>query len=147
MSLLILIGRGLDPIKNQGDEVRSSQRRRYLIRRSLSLCSFQGVKETSEQIPVAMARGFHLFPSRTQKLSLSAPKVLGWQRPGRSGRRRIPIGNRSTRFCSLPLFLSSSMAEHSAVNRRVVGSSPTWGATKSTCACRCFFHLSIFVSH
>ena len=34
---------------------------------------------------------------------------------------------------SLPdsIFLSSSMAEHSAVNRRVVGSSPTWGA-KST---------------
>ena len=32
---------------------------------------------------------------------------------------------------SLPhfIFLSSSMAEHSAVNRRVVGSSPTWGAT------------------
>ena len=28
-----------------------------------------------------------------------------------------------------PIFLSSSMAEHSAVNRRVVGSSPTWGAT------------------
>ena len=28
------------------------------------------------------------------------------------------------------IFLSSSMAEHSAVNRRVVGSSPTWGATK-----------------
>lgn len=26
------------------------------------------------------------------------------------------------------IFLSSSMAEHSAVNRRVVGSSPTWGA-------------------
>ena len=25
------------------------------------------------------------------------------------------------------IFLSSSMAEHSAVNRRVVGSSPTWG--------------------
>ena len=33
---------------------------------------------------------------------------------------------------SLPdsMFLSSSMAEHSAVNRRVVGSSPTWGAKK-----------------
>ena len=27
-------------------------------------------------------------------------------------------------------FLSSSMAEHSAVNRVVVGSSPTWGATQ-----------------
>ena len=32
---------------------------------------------------------------------------------------------------SLPdsIFLSSSMAEHPAVNRVVVGSSPTWGAT------------------
>ena len=29
------------------------------------------------------------------------------------------------------IFLSSSMAEHSAVNRRVVGSSPTWGATSA----------------
>ena len=28
------------------------------------------------------------------------------------------------------IFLSSSMAEHSAVNRRVVGSSPTWGALR-----------------
>ena len=28
------------------------------------------------------------------------------------------------------IFLSSSMAEHSAVNRRVVGSSPTSGAIK-----------------
>ena len=41
-------------------------------------------------IPVTIARGNHLYPSRTQKLSLLAPKVLGWQRPGRSGRRRIP---------------------------------------------------------
>ena len=33
---------------------------------------------------------------------------------------------------SLPdsIFLSSSMAEHSAVNRVVVGSSPTWGAIR-----------------
>ena len=62
-----------------------------------------------------MAKGSHLFPFRTQKLSPSAPMVLGWTRPGRVGRRRN-------------LFLSSSMAEHSAVNRRVVGSSPTWGA-------------------
>ena len=35
---------------------------------------------------------------------------------------------------SLPdsIFLSSSMAEHSAVNRRVVGSSPTWGAKRAS---------------
>ena len=36
---------------------------------------------------------------------------------------------------SLPhfIFLSSSMAERSAVNRNVVGSSPTWGAIKTAC--------------
>ena len=41
-------------------------------------------------IRVTIARGNHLYPSRTQKLSLLAPKVLGWQRPGRLGRRREP---------------------------------------------------------
>ena len=41
-------------------------------------------------IPVTMAKGSHLFPYRTQKLSLSAPMVLGWRRPGRVGRCRIP---------------------------------------------------------
>ena len=43
-----------------------------------------------ERIPVTMAKGSHLFPYRTQKLSLSAPMVLGWRRPGRVGRCRIP---------------------------------------------------------
>ena len=43
------------------------------------------------QFPVVMARGIHLFPYRTQKLSLSALMVLGWKRPGRVGRRRIPM--------------------------------------------------------
>ena len=43
------------------------------------------------QFPVIKARGIHLFPYRTQKLSLSALMVLGWKRPGRVGRRRIPI--------------------------------------------------------
>ena len=27
----------------------------------------------------------HLFPSRTQKLSFSSPKILGWRRPGKIG--------------------------------------------------------------
>ena len=53
------------------------------------MCSFQGVKALNG-IPVAIAKGIHLFPSRTQKLSLSAPMVLGWRRPGRVGRCRIP---------------------------------------------------------
>ena len=46
--------------------------------------------QTLQGIPVVMAQGIHLFPYRTQKLSLSAPMVLGWRRPGRVGRCRIP---------------------------------------------------------
>ena len=55
------------------------------------MCGFQGTDKTiPEEIPVTMAKGSHLFPYRTQKLSLSAPMVLGWRRPGRVGRCRIP---------------------------------------------------------
>ena len=46
--------------------------------------------QTLHRFPVTMAKGIHLFPYRTQKLSLSAPMVLGWRRPGRVGRCRIP---------------------------------------------------------
>ena len=45
-------------------------------------------------LPVAMAKGIHLFPYRTQKLSPCAPMVLGWRRPGRVGRCRIPMRKR-----------------------------------------------------
>ena len=38
---------------------------------------------------VILARGIHLFPFRTQKLSLFTPMVLGWRRPGRVGNRQI----------------------------------------------------------
>jgi hypothetical protein len=43
----------------------------------------------SHVFPVALARGKHLFPFRTEKLSPSAPMVLGSQGPGRVGRRRF----------------------------------------------------------
>ena len=43
----------------------------------------------SHRFPVAMARGKHLFPFRTEQLSPSAPMVLGPQGPGRVGRRRF----------------------------------------------------------
>ncbi len=36
-----------------------------------------------------IARGKHLFPFRTEPLSLSAPMVLGGQPPGRVGRRQF----------------------------------------------------------
>lgn len=38
---------------------------------------------------VPMARGRHLFPSRTQKLSLSAVTILGSSRPGKIARCQI----------------------------------------------------------
>ena len=40
---------------------------------------------------MAIAKGIHLFPYRTQKLSPSAPMVLGGRPPGRVGRCRISI--------------------------------------------------------
>ena len=43
----------------------------------------------SAEFPVAIARGKHLFPFRTEPLSPSAPMVLGPQGPGRVGRRRF----------------------------------------------------------
>src|SRR5271168_855279 len=56
----------------------------------VALCSFEGPwRPVSRPFPVALARGKHLFPFRTEKLSPSAPMVLGSQEPGRVGRRRF----------------------------------------------------------
>jgi hypothetical protein len=56
----------------------------------VALCSFEGPGEVvSRLFPVALARGKHLFPFRTEKLSPSAPMVLGPRGPGRVGRRRF----------------------------------------------------------
>ena len=42
---------------------------------------------------VIKARGIHLYPCRTQKLSLLTPMVLRWKRRGRVGSRQtILIG-------------------------------------------------------
>ena len=46
------------------------------------------------------------------------PKILGWKRPGKIGRRR--------HFFDFALIAQS--VEHAAVNRGVTGSSPVWGA-------------------
>ena len=62
----------------------------------------------------------HLFPFRTQKLSSAVLKILGGKLPGKIGRCRH-------KYSSL-----AQLVEHAAVNRRVVGSSPTGGARKET---------------
>ena len=66
---------------------------------------------------VSIAMRVHPFPFRTRKLSSFAPKILGGQLPGKIGR------------CQHLAHLAQSV-EHAAVNRRVVGSSPTVGAKK-----------------
>ena len=112
--LLVLIGRGLDlreRERGQREYWKTGQGQTEIAGRE-ALCGFEGArkgareaeapgrgrkrrsgaraKEGSKPFPVAMARGFHLFPFRTQQLSLLAPKVLGWTRPGRLGRCRNP---------------------------------------------------------
>ena len=47
------------------------------------------------------------------------PKILGWKRPGKIGRRRHFL-----------IALIAQSVEHAAVNRGVIGSSPIWGAMK-----------------
>src|SRR5436190_14456775 len=71
--------------------------------RFVTLCGFEGPPGSlvSRQFPVAMARGKHLFPFRTEQLSPSAPMVLGLHGPGRVGRRRFFFTSRPTRGGSL----------------------------------------------
>ena len=65
--------------------------------------------QTLDRFPVTMAKGIHLFPCRTQKLSLSAPMVLGWRRPGRVGRCRIPQRKASDECLGLFLCVSGEI--------------------------------------
>ena len=72
------MGRGLDGFFDSGD---------YPVWRCAVLKDRKGV--VSRLFPVALARGKHLFPFRTEQLSPSAPMVLGSQGPGRVGRCRF----------------------------------------------------------
>ena len=88
------------------------------------------------------------IPNTEVKLFSADNTWLDTAREGRSPPDSIRIAEHSLRF---PIFLSSSMAEHSAVNRVVVGSSPTWGAKKfRTRKCAEFFlfpfHSSLFTN-
>ena len=66
----------------------------------------------------------HLFPFRTQQLSSLLPTILEWRRSGKIG-----SANTSENETCFPRFASIAQSvEHAAVNRAVVGSSPSWGA-------------------
>ena len=81
----------------------------------------------SQLVPIAMR--VHPFPSRTRKLSSSASKILGGKLPGKIER------------CQHLYSSIAQSVEHAAVNRRVVGSSPTGGAKKLS-----FFGTRVFLS-
>ena len=85
---MILIGRGLD-FDAKSERLIGKRLRKFRSKNAVQLSGCEG-KRTSSQFPVMMAKGYHLFPYRTQKLSPSAPMVLGWTRPGRVGRCRNP---------------------------------------------------------
>ena len=46
-------------------------------------------EEEEQENPVIMAERTHLYPSRTQKLSSPAPKILGGRLPGKIGHCRF----------------------------------------------------------
>src|SRR5438132_4757166 len=55
------------------------------------LWSFEGAPDRARAFTISavLPAGKHLFPFRTEKLSLPGPMVLGGQPPGRVGRRRF----------------------------------------------------------
>ena len=71
----------------------------------------------------------HPFPSRTRKLSSLLPTILDWRRSGKIGNANIEVvwslRPDHFRFSSI-----AQSVEHAAVNRGVVGSSPTGGAMR-----------------
>ena len=79
----------------------------------------------------------HPFPFRTRKLSSSVPKILGWKRPGKIGRRQhfLFLG---AKCCAAEksIFYSSiaQSVERMTVNHDVTGSSPVGGARKNSCS-------------
>src|SRR5215216_967127 len=91
------MGRGLDVFYTSGRSFSFGS----AIEPERPACSFQAMPATAGAqdcasrrfltISVAIARGIHLFPFRTEPLSLSAPMVLGGKPPGRVGRRQFFI--------------------------------------------------------
>ena len=90
------------------------------------MMSFLCLLSFSKESKLVLIRArVHPFPFRTRKLSSLLPKILVWRRAGK-------IGSANTKglICQTgPLHASLAQSvEHAAVNRRVVGSSPTGGA-------------------
>ena len=83
---------------------------------------------------VFIATRVHPFPSRTRKLSSLVPTILGGRPPGKIGKcqhnAKLPKGSLALLYFTILYSSIAQSVEHAAVNRGVVGSSPTGGATK-----------------
>ena len=92
---------------------------------------------------VSMTVRFHLFPFRTQKLSLLVPKIVSWKRLVKIGSRRLLYGPLVKRLRQRPLTPLTSvrfrygspyaplaqLVEQLTLNQWAQGSSP-WRCTK-----------------
>ena len=80
-----------------------------------------------------MARGKHLFPFRTERLSPSAPMVLGPQGPGRVGRRRLFVGTGRLRAARSALWkLRGGWSARSPADCALAGAAPRRASTPSS---------------
>ena len=93
----VLIGRGLDhnsleTLKSQRKNVSSD----YSVLKARPSKKYWTVKQKcviliQSDRSVSMTVRFHLFPFRTQKLSLLVPKIVSWKRLVKIGSRRLLI--------------------------------------------------------
>ena len=81
------------------------------------LILYLSLREGQTYNVVIIAKRIHLFPFRTQKLSPSTPMVLGWRRPGRVGRCRIPLP-RLCKQAGLFVYLSANRPQARAQKRK-----------------------------
>ena len=153
--MAILIGRGLD-LRRKAVKRRRRKRRleraeaaesakgrdgrfgRVNVCGSTLLCSFEGAGSGASEraklpcgkFPVTIAGGHHLYPYRTQKLSLQTLMVLSWERLGRVGSCRDPRGAGGTKVFPAPKHKEERGGERKpeASEPRSRGKSQKWQA-------------------
>jgi hypothetical protein len=112
-SLLVLIGRAAWPQNNWHNRTNNGS----VLVSKLNLK--HETPKTNLQFSVAIARRQHPFPSRTRKLSSSAPMVLPGKLGGRVGRRRNFFKTRNhiliPGFLILTFILNILLLQHSII--------------------------------
>ena len=121
-----------------------------LSRLSKALSGFEGLLEglTKEEVGVDDGEGTPVpIPNTAVKLTGADNTWLEAARDDRKTPTHNCFRSREGRHCSL-----AQSVEHAAVNRRVVGSSPTGGAKRKSVLERgrifvCIIHYSFFIIH